>query len=87
MISRTHSRCGASVSGLALISIKSRNEIVAHGRAIVLGRFISVGGHNRAAAGADAPRPLRMVLANPTGVLTAFAFDRVSHLTCAPMAE
>jgi hypothetical protein len=70
-----------------LISIKSRNEIVAHGRAIVLVRFISVGGITAPPQGQTRHGPLRMVLANPTGVLTAFAFDRVSHLTCAPMAE
>jgi hypothetical protein len=63
----------------AFVSIERRNEIVTHGRALAIVRFIAVRAWHAGSA-ADGfvlrvPRLVRVVLAHPAGVLATTAFD------------
>jgi hypothetical protein len=70
--------CGELVDR-PLISINRGNVIVAHGRPLAIMRLIAVGARHAGSA-ADCfmrrrPRLVRMVLADPTGILATAAVD------------
>ena len=72
--------CGELVDR-PLISINRGNVIVAHGRPLAIMRLIAVGARHAGSA-ADCfmgrrPRLVRMVLADPAGILATVAVDRL----------